>query len=149
MKVPPIVRLELGSRYVFKGWSTGERRPAIRVRVEGEVVLEARYGVQHLVVVESEYGSAKGSGWYDEGSTVTISVEPTSVDLDVLRRAVFVGWRGTVTSSSPSVSVTVNAPVHAVAEWKIQYKVEVVAALAVAAAALAVIAVYLIRKRSK
>ncbi|RLE76342.1 MAG: hypothetical protein DRJ56_04280 [Thermoprotei archaeon] len=134
-----------GVRLVFVRWSTGEERPMVRVTVSGRTVLAAEYRRQFLLTVTSGYGEPKGGGWYDEGAVATVSVEP-SVDLSLLQRAVFIGWTGSVTSSEPTVTVTMDSPKHLVANWRVEYKLEVVALSLAAVAAAAIVAVWRARR---
>jgi hypothetical protein len=92
-----------GSRYVLSdpNWvfSTGGSK-------------EFHYKLQFRVQVDSEYGYAIGTGWYDANSTASISVVPTQTAGQEFR-----GWIGDVVSSSPSVEVKVDSSKKITASW--------------------------------
>jgi hypothetical protein len=98
-----IVQAQPGSRYVLTdpNWvfSTGGSK-------------EFHYKLQFYVQVDSEYGYATGTGWYDANSTATVSVVPTQTAAQEFR-----GWVGDVVSSSPSIEVKVDSSKKITALW--------------------------------
>lgn len=61
----------------------------------------------------------------DEGASTMISVEPLHDDGEGTRHT-FVGWSGDVVSSSPSIEVTVTAPVNLGTEWRTEYFLDII-----------------------
>ncbi|RLE82479.1 MAG: hypothetical protein DRJ52_02140 [Thermoprotei archaeon] len=147
VEVVPLIPLGKGARIVFVKWSTGQKTPKITVAVEKKTVLVAEYKKQYFVKVESQYGSPTGEGWYDEGSTIQISVQPT-VDISFLQQAVFVKWGGDIDSTSPTTTLVVDSPKHIVAEWRIEYKTTTIILIA-AVAVIAIVALVAITLKKK
>jgi len=79
------------------------------------------------VKVTSLYGTTSGEGWYEKGSTATISVSPVLIDHGNGTRRVFSGWydeKGNFLSSEPVFSLTVDKPYSITARWDTKYRVE-------------------------
>ena len=112
------------SRIVFTRWSGGidSAASSISVKMIRPISVKANWKTQYYLSVASPVGSPSGSGWYDAGSTATISVQPT-VELENKTRAVFTGWNGT--TPSPSGTVVMNVPTLVVAQWKPQYMIQI------------------------
>ncbi|GEM_PF-3513266 len=79
----------------------------------------------YKVTVLSPVDLVVGAGLYPEGSTVTLRVTKTVVDLGNGTRLVFAGWVGTVNSTEPVITITVNGDVTERVIWKKQYLVSV------------------------
>jgi hypothetical protein len=97
----------------------------------------------------SQYGTAVGSGWYDEQSTAAISVEPP---IDSEAEVIFSHWTGDSTSSDLRILLLVDGPKTVIAEWDSTHKpvMESVMGLIVLALSLSAFTVLLImnfRKR--
>ncbi|PCN50159.1 hypothetical protein B6U99_05950 [Candidatus Geothermarchaeota archaeon ex4572_27] len=93
--------------------------------VELPIGIPYRMLLYYLVEVSSPYGEVHGGGWYMEGSKATIYVEDTVVPLGEGVRAVFTGWGGDVSSTSPRVAITVDRDYKICANWKLQYYVDI------------------------
>jgi len=65
------------------------------------------------------------SGWYDSGASVTVSISPTTVLSGADTKYVFERWDGASTSSSDSVTLTMNSAKSIAATWKTQYYLNV------------------------
>lgn len=91
----------------------------------------------HLVNATTAHGSALGAGWYEEGSTATISVAPTAVREGFIEYT-FMGWRarGVILSADPTLTITVREPVEVEAVWGQKLSAVALAILAAAAASL-------------
>lgn len=74
---------------------------------------------QYYVNIKSQYGNTEGGGWYDVGSSVTITVTyPT----EFFVRHIFDGWDGIDDGSTQtSVQITVDGPKSLIAKWKTDY----------------------------
>ncbi len=113
---------EEDTRWVFYKWSDGVEESAREIRLFEDMKLKALYKKQYKITVESEYGTATGSGWYDEGATATISVSPTQVQLEDNKIAVFKGWlrNGEYISGEPTLVVSVTEPATYTATWEVK-----------------------------
>ena len=110
-------------------------------------VLELEYSREYQVTVSSPYGNPEGSGWYPEGSKVTISIQP-SISVNPLVRRVFRGWSGDYTGMEPVAEITVNRSMQITALWATDYTPMIILVALVAVSLMAAaIAVTLHRKR--
>jgi len=112
-------------RHKFKEWKGGPLRsspndPNNAVFMDAPKVVEAEWDNQYYLKVESDFGKPSGKGWYDSGSTATLSVTTPSEAGDGVRY-VFSRWGGDYSDESSTATVTVNGPMTVVAEWKKQY----------------------------
>jgi len=119
-------------RIVFAGWSVNGEAPedpdGYGFSVTENMSISAVFQKQFFVRVSSPYGEARGSGWYDEGSQMEVSVTPTSV-----REAGFLGQLGVgktfanwqennvILTQSSTVTITVTAPGTIEAGWTTNY----------------------------
>ena len=112
---------EDGVKWVFEEWSDGVKDNPREISLFEDVTLTAHYKTLYKIVVESEYGTAKGTGWYELGAAVEISVEPTEVPLGEGKVAVFKGWErdGEFISAQPTLVVGVSGPAVYKAVWEI------------------------------
>ncbi|MEM4404604.1 MAG: LamG domain-containing protein [Nitrososphaerota archaeon] len=127
------LELSPATRYLFISWEGGGlmkgkeyRTPTLSIGVEeAPVILRANWRTQHFVAVHSDYGNVFGSGWYNEGETVTVYANKT-VQLNPGTRVRFDGWIGDISSKESVVSFYVNSPKKLTASWKRQYLLKVV-----------------------
>jgi hypothetical protein len=79
---------------------------------------------QYYLTVISQDSQTTGTGWYNKGTTATVSVSSNTVDSNSSTRKIFAGWTvdatGADTTSQP---ITIDAPKTATATWKTQYQV--------------------------
>jgi hypothetical protein len=73
---------------------------------------------EYLLTIESAYGEPEGAGWYDEGSTATISVPESA---GVIVRQFFTGWSGDYSGDTASASVIMDEPKTVTADWRTDY----------------------------
>jgi hypothetical protein len=78
----------------------------------------ATYETQYQLLVDSQYGDAKGAGYYASGSTATFSV---TTPVGFLIQQVFVKWDGDFTGTSPTGSITMDKPHRIHANWTTSY----------------------------
>jgi hypothetical protein len=74
-----------GTRIIFDGWYVNGTRLTVEPRiiiVNGSLNVEGRYRVEYYVNVTSPVGEARGSGWYQEGSVASFSVDRTTVSAE-------------------------------------------------------------------
>jgi len=110
-----------GVRVAFSGWSDGSTSNPRKMNVGGNITLTASFITQYLLTVESPFSKVSGGGWYDSGSTASISIEP-EVDHWNGTRHVFTGWTGDLQTSNSSLSILMDSPKHVKANYKKQYQ---------------------------
>lgn len=127
----PIWELEPDKvRLVFAGWkdASGELKDlgdstTINMRVTESKMLEPIWIKQYNVRVLSEYGMVRGSGWYDEGSIVTISIDRPSINVGLGKSVTFQGWTAndpvyiSHIDSTTSAIAGIDQPYTLTAEW--------------------------------
>jgi len=127
-----------GTQYLFKGWEVDgvlQSGNPLTITLDKPHKAIARYSTQYQLVVDSPYGSPKGSGFYDAGSTAQFSVTSPA---GFLIQQVFVKWQGDFTGTSPQASITMDTPKVARATWTTSYmQLYIVVAAIVAAVAVA------------
>jgi hypothetical protein len=94
------------------------KSPIIHISSTHRIVLE--YTVQNYIKVISNFGRALGTGWYDSGTIVNISVIPGN---DILVNHFFTGWQGSVIGSADQESINIlsDSPKTLVANWFVDY----------------------------
>ncbi len=119
LAAPPYVYVAENERWVFDSWSNNFTAPSMSVIASSDVQLSAKYVRQFRVSTHANSGRTIGSGWYDEGSTATLTALPPPATQDWLFQDTpkFVGWTGSVTSTVPTISLLVDSPKLLVAEW--------------------------------
>jgi hypothetical protein len=76
--------------------------------------------LQYFLAVFSLHGSVSpGSGWFDSGENVTLTVDSPVVGF--LIQHVFEGWSGDVQSDAPRVTVLMDGPKTVIARWRADY----------------------------
>lgn len=105
-----------GIEYVFNSWNDGNTS-ASRVILQGGVYT-ANYQTRYYLTVLSDYGDPQGEGWYDSGSTATISV--TSPQGAIIRQ-VFSSWSGDFSTTTPSAFIYMDGPKTLTASWRTDY----------------------------
>ncbi|MBO3840674.1 MAG: hypothetical protein QXJ72_08125 [Thermoproteota archaeon] len=125
-----------GTRRILLGWYkdglplSSEERCSITV-VE-PVLLEAKWGTRYFIDAMSSIGQVSGAGWYDAGSTATVSISTIRVEKDMFTNYVFEGWMvdGELVSTSPTYSFTITKPVSLKASWRTETNITTVRAIA-------------------
>jgi hypothetical protein len=105
------------TKYIFTGWSgdySGTTASA-SVTMDGPKTVATNWRTEYLLTVESAYGEPTGAGWYDAGSTATISV--TSPEGTIIRQ-IFTGWSGDFSGNTATASITVNSAMAITANWR-------------------------------
>jgi hypothetical protein len=109
-----------GARYVFQQW-TIDAAPvsgnSVEITMDSPHTVVAHYGTQYLLTASSDYGIVQGGGWYDAGSTATLSVT-TEVDTSFGVKQVFQKWTGDMESSSATTAITMDSPHTLRAVWR-------------------------------
>ncbi|MEM4847839.1 MAG: NosD domain-containing protein [Thermosphaera sp.] len=129
-----------GTRRVFSGWYDEKgnflsSEPVFSLTVDKPLTVTAKWDTEYRVEIYSPYGLTVGSGWYQKGSTATVSVSPATVDAGFFMEYVFEGWmvEGWLVSASPVYSFTVDRPVTLTARWVGRVKLANVFALLILA----------------
>jgi hypothetical protein len=110
-----------GTRYVFKGWTVDgvlQSGNQISLTMDKPHTAVATYETQYQLIVDSQYGDPKGTGYYASGSTATFSV---TTPVGVIIQQVFTGWDGDFTGTSPTGSITMDKPHNVHANWTTSY----------------------------
>jgi PKD repeat protein len=128
------VLVQPGKRMHFSGWAgTGEGSytgPLILVSVpmNGPVVEAVVWRTQYLLSLVSLYDTPRGTGWYDDGTRVSFSID-TLVQQNSTVRYRFKGWEGFGTGSYTGLGAAAEAimtsPVLEEARWDQEYRVAV------------------------
>ena len=124
---PSIINLSTVERLRFVGWvenSSESPNLSYTVSMSSPRVVTLSYRTQYYVDVQSSYGSVTGAGWYDRGSTATITAPTSSGTWPI--PYVLTGWAvspstGNLTRTGDSWSITVNGPYVVQAEWSVDY----------------------------
>jgi hypothetical protein len=132
---------------IFKGWNVDGSQvtgSTVTLTMNMPHTAKAMYQIQCYVDVRSGIGQPQGSGWYDQGSTATISVAP-EVPMSGFWGAlggsyVFERWSRTSGSDlpNPTSTVTVDSPMTITAAWRPEYSTSTMI-LVIAIAAIAVV----------
>jgi M6 family metalloprotease-like protein len=114
------------SRLRFSSWSGDltSTLTSLTVTMNKPVSLQANWIKQYYVTIISPTGSPTGEGWYNAGTTVTVSVQST-VLYGNGTRLIFNGWNAANLENNPTTQIVVNSPTRLVAGWKTQYQVNV------------------------
>jgi hypothetical protein len=116
------------TRYVFQNWvvnGTALTGNPATVSMYSPHTAYADYKTQYYLSISSEHGSVSGTGWYDVGAAAsTGTAEQTVNDGDT--RYIFQHWDvdGIAKGTNP-VTIYMNAPHTAAADYKIQYYLEI------------------------
>jgi hypothetical protein len=104
-------------KYIFDHWNLN---PSIDKAVESKKFV-AHYKVLYYVNVTSEKGNASGTGWYEYGDKVNITVSPIAIGF--LLKDVFDYWEvnGNPYNDSPTTTLTVKSPMRIIARWRTDY----------------------------
>ena len=127
-KVPKEYRWDNGTMVKFEKW-VGDKTSNlnfIKFQVKKPLKIRAKWRVFYLVRYESTYQISTNlpntSTWIEKGFNIYLNASPTIRLLDRGVRAVFEGWKGTLSQTSPYLVVkAVDQPLDLRAEWKKQY----------------------------
>ena len=78
-----------------------------------------KWKTQYYLDVQSQEGKAKGSGWYDLGRMVPISVDQRSAPPGMWSSKVFDRWSGDIESSDMNERIIMSDSRTVIAEWKV------------------------------
>ncbi len=153
-----VIKLEQeNSREQLKGWSIdGSDTQIIQSEVSGSFSTPTLhmssmhsiifgYSTQYYINVVSNFGRPTGSGWYDSGSIITISVIPTE---DFPIRHVFSEWEGPTLkpNNQDSANVLVDSPKTLTANWIPDYSLITIMGVISVGATIGSVSIYRKRK---
>jgi len=125
--VPPTIQVSTVEQLRFVGWVV-EGVPSsdlsVTVHMDKAHKIILRYTTQFYIEVRSQYGDATGAGWYDEGTTATITVASTSGTWPVAYT--LTDWRvdpptGVLIQKGDSWTILVDRPYVIEAVWSVDY----------------------------
>jgi M6 family metalloprotease-like protein len=121
VQIEPTIYLNPSSRFVFLGWSDGSVANPRTIEVSSDMSLGANFDLQYLLSLQPNGGVTSGSGWYNSGTSVTVTATSPSIVVPDQTRLVFQNWSGDLQSDSTSFVVNMTAPYSLKANWKTQY----------------------------
>jgi hypothetical protein len=151
--VPTTAQVNDSVRLRFVSWSDGFAVPNRTVTLHASRTFEAIYVTQYRLIIADQSSMATGEGWYDPGSTVTISApesEPMSGILGVLGGKLrFQAWyegKNLLTNSSIDI-ITVEKPRTLTVVWQYDYTMPLV--VLVATVTVLILAYVLVYRRAR
>ncbi len=137
MGIPSASTLEgSAKRYDFVQWNDQSPGLTRSIRVTDDMPLKhfiALFQTKYLLTIYSDHGSPSGAGWYDEGSTAELTVASNEAFIETIPgkvRVAFTGWSTGYMPTSPRNYVDMNGPTVVLANWKDQYRLDVISAIA-------------------
>jgi hypothetical protein len=124
----PLVVTANSKQYVWTSTSGLSTQQSGNITVSTAGNVTGNYKTQYYLAVVSPYDTPGGMGWYDAGATAYATLAyGTQTIVPGWVQAVFTGWSGDATGTNlTSNSITMNGAKTAVANWEIQYYLEVV-----------------------
>jgi hypothetical protein len=116
IQVQPVTSISSGTRIVFVGWEDGSTDTVRLIDLVNDTTILATYRVQYFVNVTSPYGTPRGSGWYDENSTMQASVDPLLIN-GTTGQTIFSQWETDSNSTETRVLISVQSPTLVRAKW--------------------------------
>jgi len=104
---------------IFERWAgseTSTENPFTFV-VDSPKNLVAYWRDEYLVVMQSEFGTPSGEGWFANGAVDTISITPLVVDSAGIVRYEFSEWTGAVDTSAAEFTMNISASCTLLANW--------------------------------
>jgi hypothetical protein len=126
VQVEPGINTSQGVRQSFDGWSDGNLSNPRQVTVTSNTALSALYTTQYLLFINENGGTTTPSNWFSVNSTATVSANDPSNVTENSSRLRFSSWSGDLSSTSTSLTVTMNKPVSVQANWIKQYYVTII-----------------------
>jgi hypothetical protein len=110
-------------KLLFASWDNYGNQNPLKLTINSYADLKANYQAEYLLTLQTEYGEAKGTGWYAQGTNATFSV-PSLVASNNGTRRVFQNFSGDSNSTSNLSWVIMNSSKHISAVWKTQFDVK-------------------------
>jgi hypothetical protein len=151
--LPIIAQINDTVRLRFDSWSDGFAMPNRTVTLHTSKTFEAIYVTQYRLMIADQSNMATGEGWYDPGSTVTISApesEPMSGILGALGgRLRFQAWYegNKLLTNSSTDTIAVEKPRTLTVVWQYEYATPL--AIILAAVTVLTLASVLVYRRAR
>src|SRR5208282_645278 len=123
-----VVQTAPDTQYVFQGWTGGYTGSATSgsVTMSSSTTVTANFQPQYLLTLSAQPSGApspQGSGWFNSGSTASISVPSQTVNQNPGSQLVFNGWTvdGSSNQGGSTLSLQMNSPHTVVAQYAQQY----------------------------
>jgi len=116
------------TQYVWTSWSDFGAQTHDYTVPSSPQTVTANYKTQYYLTVVSPYDTPGGMGWYSSNAAAYATLATGTVDITPgWVRAIFIGWSGDASGSGlTSDPITMNGPKTAIADWEIQYYLDVV-----------------------
>lgn len=151
---PALVDSGAGTRMVFQTWivdGTPVAGNPAKVVMGRPHNASSYYKAQFYVKVMSELGKSSGEGWYDAGTTATITINSESPMEGIMGslggKETFSGWAGDVQSAANPLTIKVTRPYVIRANWTSDYSQPAMILGGAAIAATLVIGLAILRAR--
>lgn len=143
VSVPDTIAIANGTRARFIDWNDNINGSTRLISLGNNLTLKANYGIQHELVANSPFGNLTGRGWYFENTDATITIAPTSVQLEGFLgwfggRYVFDHWSGACTTTLSQCQVLMDSPKSTVAVWRVDWTLTIILAIVLVASAASV-----------
>jgi len=123
-----IVQVSWNTRYVFSHWGGDYSGTGLggTITMDRSKTITAIYQLQYYCSITSNALSPQGTGWYNEGDTLSLTV-PIQVGGNDGRRFVFDKWviDGESSQTSTALTLQMNTPHTVVAQYKQQFYLKV------------------------
>ncbi|MEM4298386.1 MAG: hypothetical protein QW815_08470 [Nitrososphaerota archaeon] len=108
----------------FVRWSDGDTAPSRTIQAFLPTELRAEYRLKYRVKVTADRGSPTGTGWYYDGTSLSLMVEEIIQEKDRNTRYIFLEWSDGIKEARRHVTITAPTQYHA--KYKTQYYLDVV-----------------------
>jgi len=125
LQIQPLIYVNPSSRYAFRQWGDGSVSNPRTIDLSSDIALSVDFSTQYLLSLEPNGGVTSVAGWYDSGTPAVLSATSPSSVVDKQSRSVFLNWSGDIQSNSTNLVVNMNRPYHVIANWKIQYYLQI------------------------
>ena len=118
-------------RWICRGYSIdgGPINPGIThtlVNIKADHTITFSWQEQYYINIISQYAATAGTGWYNSGTAVTVSVLNDIIPVNDGTRRVFNGWSGAASGTAlASNPIQVDSPKTVTVNWKTQYHLTV------------------------
>ena len=152
LRVDKMILGESGVRYVFIQWSDSSKDASRSITATQSSNLTATFKTQYELKVVSDFGDPQGSGWYDAGSTATISVTSPQPETGLFGslggKTTFQTWIGDSTEST-TANIVMDGPKTVHAEWTTDNSMPymILGGIGVAVVAVIILALLLTRRK--
>jgi hypothetical protein len=154
----PVIPTGSDTQYVFKTWlvdGTPKLGNPVTIVMDAPHAVTADYKTQYKLTVNSQYGTAGGSGWYDAGGTAEFSVTSSVPERGIMGslgvKYLFKSWTGDSSATTPQATILMNSPKTVTALWTKDYSqfYTIIGAIAALVIALIVVLIVVLRRKPK